>query len=92
MELWNISVNVKLYCYLIKKTKQQAIWHLSNPSPNLRILTSSRPTSYGWSIYNTEHSVYIQNDTQRPAYLTLQEEEDSSFDKAAIEALPAPPG
>ena len=25
------------------------------------------------------------------AYLTLQEEEDSSLDKAAIEALPAPP-
>lgn len=32
------------------------------------------------------------NGTQGPGYLALQEEEDSSLDKAAIEALPAPPG
>lgn len=30
--------------------------------------------------------------TQRPVYLALQEEEDSSLDQAAVEALPAPPG
>lgn len=32
------------------------------------------------------------NGTQGPGYLALQEEEDSSLDKAAIEALPALPG
>lgn len=30
--------------------------------------------------------------TSRTVYLALQEEEDSSLDKAAVEALPAPPG
>lgn len=29
---------------------------------------------------------------QGPGYLALQEEEDSSLNQAAIEALPAPPG
>ena len=33
-----------------------------------------------------------KSETQRSGYLALQEEEDSGFDKAAIEALPAPPG
>lgn len=34
----------------------------------------------------------FRRETQRPGHLALQEEEDSSLDKAAIEALPAPPG
>lgn len=33
-----------------------------------------------------------RSEIQSSGYLALQEEEDSSLDKAAIEALPAPPG
>lgn len=34
----------------------------------------------------------LSRETQRPGYLTLQEEEDSGLDKAAVKTLPAPPG